>query len=187
MLTEITSLLRIIGAINMRLISLFKAFFLILLLLTIPSIGLSSEHASDGYFWEKLTKNEKMVYALAYVAGFNKMNQHVREMLDVAIGLEKADVVEYAKTMKKYYKDNFRYYGITLIQLVDGIDNLYSDYKNKTIRLSDAFHLVQTEIKGVDEKKIEEMKQFMRKSEKDQIKEIMKKFEKRSQESKRAK
>jgi len=117
------------------------------LLFSTPSLGFSSEHASDGYFWEKLTKNEKMVYALAYVAGFNQMNKHVREMLEVAIGLEKADVAEYAKTMKKYYEDNFRYYGITLIQLVDGIDNLYSDYRNKTIRLIDAFHLVQTEIK----------------------------------------
>ena len=102
-----------------------------------------------------------MVYALAYVAGFNQMNKHVREMLEVAIGLEKADVAEYAKTMKKYYEDNFRYYGITLIQLVDGIDNLYSDYRNKTIRLSDAFHLVQTEIKGADEKKIEKIKQLI--------------------------
>ncbi len=175
--------MRIIGGTNMRLISLFKAFLLILLLLSAPSIGFSG----DGYFWEKLTKNERMAYATGYVTGFNKMNQHVRDMLDVAIGLEKADVVEYAKTMKKYYKDNFRYYGFTLVQLVDGIDNLYSDYRNKTIRLSDAFHLVQTEIKGADEKKIEKMKQFMRKSEEDQIKEFMKKFEKRSHESKGAK
>ena len=148
-----------------------------------PSIGFSG----DGYFWEKLTKNEKMAYATGYVVGFNKMNQHVRELLDVAIGLEKADVVEYAKSMKKYYKDNVRYDGFTLAQLLDGIDNLYSDYRNKIIRLSDAFHLVQNEIKGADEKMIEEMKKFMRKSEEDQIKEIMKKFKKRSQEPKGAK
>ena len=88
--------------------------------------------------------------------------------------------------MKKYYEDNFRYYGVTLVQLLDGIDNLYSDYRNKTIRLSDAFHLVQTEIKGADQKKMEEMKRFMRKSDEEQMNEIinkMKKTSKQSQES----
>jgi hypothetical protein len=122
---------------------------------------------------------------IGYVSGFNKMNRHNRDMMDLAIGLyayEKNEknkhIADYAKGMRKFYEENMHYYGIPLIQLLEGIDTLYSDYKNKPIKIADAFHVVKLEIVGEDSIKIEEVKKNMRKSEERQIEEYIENMKK---------
>ena len=64
----------------------------------------------------------------------------------------------YSNFVGKYFKD------VTNGQLVDGLDDFYSDYRNRRILLSNAIWLVSNSIAGEDKKKLEKMIENWRKN-----------------------
>jgi len=61
--------------------------------------------------------------------------------------------------------DDLKRYGlyeITVGQLVDGFDLLYSDFKNKQIVMRDAIYVVKKQIKGASPEEIEALLQYLR-------------------------
>lgn len=135
----------------------------------------ADELLPDGYFWEKLTPNEKFVYVFAYIEGISEMNLEWRHQMDVLMYLydmkkneENKYLAEYGRETKVFYEKHYHYFGIPYRQLIEGVDNIYKEYKNKTIRLKDALSLVKSDIEGTDKKELEQRMIFMRKSEKEQ-------------------
>ena len=52
--------------------------------------------------------------------------------------------------------------GMTLGQLIDGIDTLYSDFKNRSVPLVFAIHVVNKQIKGTSQDDIEKILLWLR-------------------------
>lgn len=159
-----------------------KRYFLILFFLfslIIPGKELNAEPSgNNGYFWEKLTPNEKLTYVLGYTEGIGELNAEIRHQMSILVLLydkEKTQkykyLAEYGKEMSDYYEENYHYFNIPYRQFVEGIDAIYKEYKNKTITLVDAFELVKAEIKGLDKNELERRMSFMRltKEEQDRI------------------
>lgn len=159
-----------------------KKYFLVLIqlgflcfLLLSPTKTIANDGKPDGYLWEKLTPNEKFVYVFAYVEGISEMNLEWRHQMDVLRALyelekneENKYLAEYGKETKAFYEKHYHYFGIPYRQLIEGINDIYKDYKNKSIRLKDAFSLVRAELNGTDEKELERRKVYMRKSKEEQ-------------------
>ncbi len=53
-------------------------------------------------------------------------------------------------------------YKITIGQIVEGLDVLYSDFKNRNIKINDAIYVVKRQIEGASEEHIEAMLQYLR-------------------------
>ncbi len=129
----------------------------------------AEEPALNGYFWEKLDPTGRLVYVIAYTKGIGELNIEIRHQMDVLMVLydmEKTEknkyLAEYGKETKTYYEKNYHYFNIPYRQLVEGIDAIYQDYKNKTITLVDAFALVKADISGVDKTELQRRMSFMR-------------------------
>lgn len=147
------------------------------------NITWAGENKIDGYFWKTLTPKEKNVYVAAYIEGISQLNLEIRHQMDVLIGLHDMEKTEenkylaaYGKETKGYYEENYNYFDIPYRQLVEGLDKIYADFKNKTIRLNDALFLVKSMLKGVNEETLEKSIIFMRKSEEEQKRIINKDF-----------
>lgn len=58
----------------------------------------------------------------------------------------------------------YRYsvYGITVGQIVDGLDELYKDFKNKSINVQDAIYVIKKQIKGTPEEEVKQILLYLR-------------------------
>ncbi|MFW9874928.1 MAG: hypothetical protein ACFFG0_17615 [Candidatus Thorarchaeota archaeon] len=137
---------------------------------------LSSE---DGSQWSNLSKSSK----LAWVAGFVSSASVIIENISVRTNknihesgkeeLSKLYYDIYLKT-REVNKEEFNLYDITLGQLVEGMDSLYSDFKNTKIKMVDAIYIVRMEIKGKKPELIEAQKRYLRMQPLDPLEEIKK-------------
>lgn len=159
-----------------------KKYYLILIslvFLVVFQIKLNADEPKlNGYFWENLSPTEKLVFVIAYTKGIDELNIEIRHQMDVLIllhDMKKTEknkyLAEYGKETKAYYEKNYHYFNIPYRQLVEGIDAIYQDYKNKTITLVDAFSLVKADISGVNKNEFQRRINFMRlpKDEKERI------------------
>lgn len=150
----------------------------------------------DGFFWDSLTSKERLVFTAGYVQGISQMNEEIRHQMDVLVELRRlstdpksADrfsekdrrkynfLAEYAEETRRHYEKHDHYFGIPYIQLVRGVDAIYKENKNMTIRIKDAFALVRAEIEGTDGKELERRKVFMRMSDEEQLRHIRQEFD----------
>jgi hypothetical protein len=58
-------------------------------------------------------------------------------------------------------------YGITVGQIVDGLNELYEDYKNRSIKVQDAIYVFRKQIKGASQEEIEQILVYLRSDKKD--------------------
>ncbi len=152
-------------------ISIFALAAILCSAALVPIKTCADDRRLDGYFWEILSPKEKFVYVLAYVEGISEMNLEWRHQMDVLMALydlEKNEknkhLAEYAKQEKAFYEKSHHFFGIRYRQLVEGTDQIYKDYKNKSIELRDAFSLVRADLDGTDKKELERRMIYMRKS-----------------------
>ena len=67
-------------------------------------------------------------------------------------------------TKEDFNSSLFRYtiFGITNDQIVDGLELLYIDFKNRQIKLNDAIYVVKKQIKGASPEEVEAILQYLR-------------------------
>lgn len=53
-------------------------------------------------------------------------------------------------------------YSITTGQIVEGLDKLYEDFKNRRIKIQDAIYVVKKQIRGATEEEVEGILQYLR-------------------------
>lgn len=82
-------------------------------------------------------------------------------------------VLEFEKRLKNANLFGYSIVGITTGQIVDGLNLLFADFKNRQIKLADAIYVVRKQIKGASKEEIEAVLQYLR-SDKDYKKLIYK-------------
>jgi hypothetical protein len=133
-----------------------RSFFLAssAVLLATPSFGENQPaDRTDGNWWRGLAILTKGGYALGY-----------------ADGSSKADAVWAEGECKTLVRAGYRagvqkandYSGITVGQLVEGVDQFYKDFRNTRILATDAMMIVKMQISGVDQKVIDDSLQTLR-------------------------
>lgn len=131
--------------------SCFKKIFLIICcLILIKSLAYADSQNPDGNDWKTLDKDWKIGYVNGFVDGTNGMFLGI-----YSIG-ERPD-----KKLLGYVIT-----GVTLGQLIDGIDSLYLDFKNRSIPLVFAIYVVNKQIKGTSQDDIERILLWLRSGDK---------------------
>lgn len=160
-------------------------FITFLCFVVTSNIICAEENKIDGYFWEKFTPREKYTFIVGYVEGISFLNLEIRHQMDVLVALYDMEKTEgnkylskYGKETKDYYENNYQYFGIPYRQLIDGLDKIYSDFKNKSIKINDALFLVKSMLEGTNEQEIERRMIFLRKSEEEQQRILKKEYDK---------
>ena len=115
-------------------------------LVLIASLAYADSQNPDGNNWSTLGKSWQIGYVKGFVDGTNGMF-----LAPFSFG---------EKPNKKLLGHVIN--GPTLGQLIDGIDLLYSDFKNRNIPLVYAIHVVNKQIKGTSQDDIEQILLWLR-------------------------
>ena len=137
-----------------------------LVILVFISFGLSAQQREfgelNGYDWKRLGSD--MVSAIEQATGLEKKSwiagvtnsaksNFVYGMMELSTRIPERSYDSYVddKGKKEYYEAQHPYpyfFGLTLDQVVKGLDTFYEDYRNMGVRILDAIHLVRMEVKG---------------------------------------
>lgn len=105
----------------------------------------------DGNNWRGWGQAGKGGYVLGFMVGIN----YVAE-----------DNMEFARALRENMVlsnlDRFEIYNITVNQILDGLDKLYEDFKNRNIKISDGFYVVKGQIQGTPNEDIERILLYLR-------------------------
>jgi hypothetical protein len=71
-------------------------------------------------------------------------------------------LVGYARHLKNEDLKPYTIFEITVKQIMDGLDELYRDFKNRSIKMQDAIYVVKKQIKGSPEDEVEKILLFLR-------------------------
>jgi len=119
-----------------------------------PSFGQDqSTSRTDGNWWNGLNSLAKYGYVIGYGDG------SVKADATWAYGPCKTQVT--AKYLAAVQKGN-DYSGITIGQLIEGVDQFYKDFRNTRILTTDAMMVVKQQISGFSQKQIDETLQTLR-------------------------
>jgi len=107
---------------------------------------------NDGQNWKKWEPKDKVYYLIGFFEGLRK----------APLGIERNSVEASKEEMKAWDIKNKqvkeRYYtGLTTENLIDALDQFYSDYKNLKYNISRSIQFIKMEIDGEIEK-VKEMK-----------------------------
>ncbi|CAI2718690.1 hypothetical protein [Nitrospina watsonii] len=110
---------------------------LVVLTLFLAAPGWADEDLrADGHLWQETTKTEKIAYISGILTGIGLAGDCI-----------KAKISEVA----------------TISQYADGLDQFYSDFKNKHIPIAQAFSVVNAQLNGASKSLIEEYITLLRK------------------------
>jgi hypothetical protein len=130
------------------------------LLLCVP-ISRNDTNRRDGNWWRELDRPQKVNYMVGFFAGMRLGHNFSYWPLDR--DSKNADVV--AKVDAGYTEYETKYLGnVTNIQLVDGLDTFFSDYRNRRIETANAVWLVLNEISGKPDAEMQTMIESWRKN-----------------------
>lgn len=135
--------------------------YLVICLLVSTSIMSFASDRRDGNYWRELTKLEKATYITGFFDGIGLGNRFSYwGLLKNESGRKSLSAVKesYDGYMEKY-TDN-----VTNLQIADGLDAFYEDYRNRKITTYDAVWLVLNSIAGKTEKEMETMTESFRKN-----------------------
>ena len=138
---------------------------LIILLIIIPQLCFGEDVRRDGNWWMTLQGYQKTNYVVGFFDGmqlghnfsfwqFSNSKDRAKQSCNSLVG---SSYVEYSE---KYFSN------ITNIQISDGLDTFYSDYRNRKIKIDGAMWLVAQEISGTPKTQMETMIENWRKNSK---------------------
>lgn len=120
----------------------------------------------DGNWWI----NESKPYKATYLAGFVDAMSFEDKRWSFALLLAQGKTfdpklssfaIKVRKSMEDARQQDFSH--VTVGQLVDGLDNIYSDYRNRRIKTKDAITVVIRSLDGTPEDKLNEIVEWQRK------------------------
>ena len=140
----------------------FKAgIILIALLVCSLSLHADSTRDRDGNWWRTLTIEQREIFITGFYDGmqlghnFSYWNFISKKSKETCI----ADTTNSFKTFMDKYTQN-----VTNIQLADGMNTFYSDYRNRSILIQDAVWLVLNSIAGTPQERLDKMVESFRKA-----------------------
>ncbi len=155
------------------------------------NIGFGDISEHNGYFWQETVikpleslaeiegvsdiKKLSILYVMGFMDGFKASEtEHIVSTVLAKEIIKNPDSLKYyeqynrhAEIMQDKYSAPFEYltHGV-FGQYMEGITEFYKDYRTMRIGIPDAFVIVDMELRGESEKKIEWWKRFVRSSEK---------------------
>jgi hypothetical protein len=130
---------------------MLQTLLLICVLFTLPSLTAAEENRRDGNWWRQQDRLTRSVYVIGFFDGMDLGHNfsYWNFVKDKKMNVCMAKVAEsYANHSSKYFKN------VTNIQLVDGLDTFYTDFRNRSILVADAVWLVVNGIAGTPAGKV---------------------------------
>lgn len=127
-----------------------KRLLLILIFLLFMSPKLYAAPDADGNEWNSWPRFKKLVYIDGLITGINT----------AVIGVAGNIIMGGERPSKHIYR--YLINKVTVGQIVDGIDLLYKDFKNRNIYVIDAVYVVYKQIKGTPPEDIERILLWLR-------------------------
>ena len=137
-----------VGGRMMRSVALFT------IVLTMTTFGVcADEPRRDGNWWTDQSQCMKTAYVVGFFDGMELGNKFSYWGLTA----DQGETCNYfiVKSFNDHYSKFFS--DITSGQLADGLDNFYSDYRNRRIKVADAIWLVTNSIVGTPHEELDKM------------------------------
>lgn len=129
----------------------------IIIILIFPFLILAQEtERRDGNYWRQMDNPSKGYFVLGILDGMELGENISRWALETHSPSNK----KVEESLRTYNKD-FR--NVSNLQICDGLDSLYSDYKNRSILIWEGAYLVVQSIKGIPQEIYEKMLEDYRK------------------------
>jgi hypothetical protein len=114
----------------------------------------------DGNWWRTQMRVEKMAYMTGFLDGMNLGNNLSVRMIDDKTGKDTIDLANhsYDYLIRKYLNN------VSNDQIADGLDTLYSDYRNRNIGISNAVWVTLLSIAGTPQAEIDKNLEDFRKN-----------------------
>jgi len=118
----------------------------------------------DGNFWKKCNKTTKEFFARGVLGGMTLGHDRVLGSMMFEVGKPNFNekCLEKVSNLHKSLEVELKKIGAE--QIVDGIDEFYSDFRNRSIVIKWAFLVVMQQIDGKPEKDINEYIEYLRKN-----------------------
>ena len=143
---------------------LFLIFAIVGLLMAALNATSEDHSKRDGYFWGEMPDSFRSCYVMGFADGlelsagfFDALTEPIRDRVDSSSKGCCSVVWAYGDMLSKR-----RLPGITYGQMVDGIDRLYKDYRNKQIPIPFLLELVKMEVEGRSEAQIDSVARELR-------------------------
>lgn len=135
-----------------RIILVLSFFFLIISSSTV-SLSQDSRNRRDGNWWITVEREFKLRYLIGFFDGMDLGNDFSYW------GMSKSSSSNCIEEINESYNNYCQKYfsKVTNDQLVDGIDSLYSDYKNRRIMVTNAVWIVVNGITGTPQDKLDKL------------------------------
>lgn len=125
----------------------------------IANVFAQSDDRRDGNYWNELPENEKYKYVTGFFDGLELGNRFSYWGMDSSKHDCLAEAIaSFREYGNKYFKD------VTNIQIVDGLNEFYKDYRNRKIKIIDSIWLISNSIAGMSEQEIQTMIENYRKN-----------------------
>jgi hypothetical protein len=121
----------------------------------------SEDNRRDGNWWLTLTRSSKLDYIVGYFDGMLLGKNFCVWGIDDSDKKNNCDY-EAITSFSDYYKKYFL--NVTNFQIVDGLDEFYSDYRNRRIEILGGIWLVVNGIAGTPKDKLDSMIESWRKN-----------------------
>lgn len=124
----------------------------------------ANEVRFDGNFWKKCNETTRELFARGVLGGMTLGHDRVlgSMMFEVGNPNYNAKCFEKVSNLHKSLEVGIKKIGAE--QIVDGIDEFYSDFRNRSIVIKWAFLVVMQQIDGKPEKDINEYIEYLRKN-----------------------
>ena len=145
----------------MKKYSLFTSLVFSLFVIGLPLISIAEDGRRDGNWWHDQDRLTRAAYIIGFFDGmdlghnFSYWKLLKEKEKDSCIG----EIAEsYREHSAKYFNN------ITNVQLMDGLDSFYADFRNRRIRVANAVWLVVNSIAGTPQEKLDSMVESWRRN-----------------------
>jgi len=139
-----------------------KLMKIILLIFLFSAITFSqSEDVINGNWWLKQeTKNDKLTFLLGFVSGKYGELEIILDLLPKTnpYKISRDSIIIFSAAEFRQVQN------ISRLQIIDGLDSIYSDYKNRRIKILHAIEIVTKQINGFSEEEITKLLNKFRKN-----------------------
>ncbi len=134
------------------------------ILFSTSALTFGSDETRDGNWWITQIHLAKVIYITGIydgmILGLDFATWKYQE--PNTTNVEEAGVAQALKSYNEYTK--LYLHNVTSLQLSDGLDSFYSDYKNRRIKIEGAIWLVLNGISGMSKDKLETLTESWRKN-----------------------
>jgi hypothetical protein len=151
----------------MRYLTIFFCAVVIILIVS-PIIGTEKSPSNDGYCWTQydyLGEISSTWFKIGYLNGrYEGYDRLSNELYAIATLLSPGEnpCARALMTIVDSWVDYYSLGGITWGQMIDGLDEFYSDWRNRQIEISDALYAVKLELTGASATDVDRAKRLLR-------------------------